>query len=73
MRLETGVEFQATKELSITPFVNYTDATSSRHQQQVGLRGEGQLLADQPVGRSRPRGRDNMVNTTYSVGLNFRF
>lgn len=71
--LQTGVEFQATKELSITPFVGYTDATSMRIDNKWGYGVKANYWLTSQWGVTAGIGRDNQVNTSYSIGTTFRF
>jgi hypothetical protein len=72
-QLETGVEFQATAELSITPFVKYLDATSLDVSNKWSYGVKGNYWVTNQWGLSASLARDNKVNTTYAVGMNFRF
>jgi hypothetical protein len=71
--LDTGVEFQVTRELSLTPLVSFTDTTSIHRENKVayGVKANYWLTSQWAV--SGAVMRDNMVNTTYSVGMNYRF
>jgi hypothetical protein len=72
-KLDTGVEFQVTKELSLTPLVSFTDTTSfhTDNKWAYGVKANYWITSQWAV--SAAVMRDNMVNTTYSVGANFRF
>jgi outer membrane protein W len=71
--LQAGVEFQATKELSITPYVSYTDASSLRVNNKWGYGVKANYWLTDQWGLTAGIGRDNQVNTGYSVGTTFRF
>jgi len=71
--LETGVEFQVTKDLSLTPVVSYTDPTSLHVDNKWGYGVKAHYWITSQWGVSAGIGRDNMVDTTYSVGTTFRF
>lgn len=71
--LQTGVEFQATKELSITPYVGYTDATAMRIDNKWGYGVKANYWLTSQWGVTAGIGRDNQVNTSYSIGTTFRF
>ena len=70
---ETGVEFQATAELSITPFVKYVDATSVDISNKWSYGVKANYWVTNQWGLSASLARDNMVNTTYAAGVTFRF
>ena len=71
--MNTGVEFQVTKELSITPFVGYTDATSFDVNNKWDFGAKANYWITDQWAMNAGISRDNMVNTTYSVGTTFRF
>ncbi len=70
---DTGVEFQATRELSITPFVSYTDATSLHVNNKWGYGVKAHYWMTDQWGVAGALGRDNKSNMTYSTGVTFRF
>jgi hypothetical protein len=70
---ETGVEFQATRELSLTPFVSYTDATSLHVDNKWGYGVKASYWVNDQWGVVGGLGRDNKSNMTYSAGVVFRF
>jgi predicted 3-demethylubiquinone-9 3-methyltransferase (glyoxalase superfamily) len=70
---DTGVEFQVTKALSITPVVSFTDASSLHVNNKWGYGVKAHYWVTDQWGVSAGIGRDNMVNTTFSVGTTFRF
>jgi hypothetical protein len=69
----TGVEFQATPELSLTPFVSYTDATSLHVNNKWGYGVKANYWFADPWGLSGELSRDDQSNTSYGVGVNLRF
>jgi opacity protein-like surface antigen len=73
--LSTGVEFQVTKDLSITPVATYTDTTSSQitreNRWEYGVKANYWITSDWAL--SAGVSRDNQVDTTYSIGTTFRF
>jgi hypothetical protein len=71
--LETGVEYQLTPALALTPYVTYVDAPSVavNNHWNYGIKAN-YWLSDQ-WGVSGALGRDNRRDTTYSAGVNFRF
>lgn len=71
--LDTGVEFQATRELSITPVVSYTDATSLHVNNKWGYGVKAHYWLTDQWGVLGALGRDNKANMTYSTGVTFRF
>jgi hypothetical protein len=70
---ETGVEFQATRELSLTPFVSYTDATSLHVNNKWGYGVKANYWVNDQWGVIGGLGRDNKSNMNYSAGVVFRF
>jgi opacity protein-like surface antigen len=70
---DTGVEFQVTRALSITPVVSFTDASSLHVNNKWGYGVKANYWVTDQWGVSAGIGRDNMVNTTFSVGTTFRF
>jgi hypothetical protein len=70
---DAGVEFQVTKELSLTPLVSFTDTASfhTDNKWAYGVKANYWITSQWAVTAAVMR--DNMVNTTYSAGLNFRF
>jgi hypothetical protein len=70
---DTGVEFQATKELSITPFVSYTDATSLHVNNKWGYGVKANYWFTDQWGLAASLSRDNKSNMSYGAGVNFRF
>jgi hypothetical protein len=70
---DTGVEFQATRELSITPFVSYTDATSLHVNNKWGYGVKAHYWMTDQWGVAGALSRDNKSNMTYSTGVTFRF
>ena len=70
---DTGVEFQATRELSITPFVSYTEATSLHVNNKWGYGVKAHYWMTDQWGVVGALGRDNTSNMTYSTGVTFRF
>ena len=71
--LDTGVEFQATRELSITPYMSYTDATSLHVNNKWGYGVKAHYWLTDQWGIIGALGRDNKANMTYSTGVTFRF
>lgn len=71
--LDAGVEFQVTKGLSITPVVSYTEATSVHLDDKWSFGVKAHYWINNQWGLSAGIARDNMVDTTYSVGTTFRF
>lgn len=71
--LATGVEFQATRELSLTPFVSYTEATSLHVNNKWGYGVKANYWVNDQWGVTGALGRDNKSNMNYSVGVNLRF
>jgi hypothetical protein len=71
--LDTGVEFQVTKELSLTPMVSYTDAASLHVNNKWGYGVKANYWITDQWGLNAGVGQDNKVNMTYSVGTTFRF
>lgn len=71
--LNTGVEFQVTKELSITPYVSFIDATSFHVDNKLDYGVKANYWFTGQWALNAGVSRDNMVNTTYSVGTTFRF
>ena len=73
--LETGVEYQVTTELSLTPWVAYVDAPSLtlpvNNRWNYGVKANYWLTHS--WGLSAGLGRDNKTDMTYSAGVNFRF
>jgi hypothetical protein len=70
---DTGVEFQATRELSITPFVSYTGATSLHMNNKWGYGVKAHYWMTDQWGVAGALSRDNKSNMTYSTGVTFRF
>jgi opacity protein-like surface antigen len=71
--LETGVEYQVTTDLSLTPWVAYIDAPSIpvNNRWNYGIKTNYWLTQSWGVGVSL--GRDNKRDMTYGAGVNFRF
>lgn len=72
-KLDTGVEFQVTKELSITPVVSYTNPTALHVDNKWGYGVKANYWITRDWGVTAGIMRDNVVNTTFSVGTTFRF
>jgi len=72
-QLETGVEVQATTALSVTPYVKYLETPSLHidNRWRYGVKANYWLTSQWGV--SAGVGLDNKVNTTYALGVNFRF
>ena len=74
-RFETGVEYQVTSELAVTPWVAYVDAPSLtgpvRNRWNYGVKANYWLTHS--WGLEAGLGRDNKTDMTYSAGVNFRF
>ena len=70
---ETGVEFQATRELSLTPFVNYTETTSLHVNNKWSYGVKANYWVNDQWGVVGGLGRDNIANMSYSAGVVFRF
>ena len=70
---ETGVEFQVTRELSITPLVSYTDALSFHVDNKLGYGVKANYWITDQWALNAGVGRDNKDNMSYSVGTTFRF
>lgn len=71
--LQTGVEFQATKELSVTPYVSYTDASSLHINNKWGYGVKANYWITDQWGLTGGIGRDNKLNMSYSIGTTFRY
>jgi hypothetical protein len=71
--IDTGVEFQVTKALSVTPLVSFTDTTSFHTDNKWAYGAKANYWITSQWGLTAAVMRDNMVNTTYSVGANYRF
>jgi hypothetical protein len=73
--LTAGVEFQATKELSITPFGTYTATTSSRINEDnkwvYGVKANYWITRQWAL--TAQLSRDNQVDTTYTFGTTWKF
>jgi opacity protein-like surface antigen len=72
-KLDTGVEFQVTRELSLTPVVSFTDPTALHVNNKWGYGVKANYWITSEWGVTAGVMRDNMVNTTFSVGTTFRF
>ncbi len=72
-RVGAGVEFQPTAKLTLTPFINYYDLTSVSGSGtfNYGLRGAAWISRHWALTASVFA--DDSSDTTYSVGMNFRF
>ena len=62
-----------TKELSLTPVVSYTDATSLHLDAKWGFGVKARYWITDQWGLGAGISRDNNVNTTYSGGTTYRF
>lgn len=71
--IDTGVEFQVTKALSVTPLVSFTDTTSIHTDNKWSYGAKANYWITRQWAVTAAVMRDNMVNTTYSVGANYRF
>jgi opacity protein-like surface antigen len=71
--LGTGVEFQPTADLSVTPFVRFLDATkrSFDHEWDYGIKANYWL--NDNVGLSAAVIRDNSRDMEYNLGLTIRY
>ena len=73
--LTTGVEFQVTKELSITPFGTYIATTSSQINRDnrwvYGVKANYWITRQ--LALNAAVSRDNQVDTTYSIGTTWKF
>ena len=72
-KIDTGVEFQVTKALSVTPVVSFTDTTSFHTDNRWAYGVKANYWITSQWGLTAGVMRDNMVNTTYSVGTTLRF
>ncbi len=71
--LETGVEYQLTSALSLTPYLTYVDAPSIPVNNHWNYGVKTNYWLNDQWGLSAGIGRDNKRDTTYSAGVNFRF
>ena len=71
--IDTGVEFQVTKALSITPVVSFTDTTSFHTDNKWAYGVKANYWINSQWGLTTGVMRNNTVNTTYSVGTTLRF
>jgi hypothetical protein len=72
-KIDTGVEFQVTRALSITPVVSFTDTTSLHTENRWAYGVKANYWITRQWGLTAGVMRDNRVNTTYSLGTNYRF
>jgi len=72
-RLETGVEYQVTSALALTPWVAYVDAPSIPVNNRWNYGVKANYWLTHSWGLSAGLGRDNKTDMTYSAGVNFRF
>jgi hypothetical protein len=71
--LETGVEYQLTSALSLTPYFGYVDAPSIEVNNHWNYGVKANYWLNDQWGVSAGLGRDNQRDMTYSAGVNFRF
>ena len=71
--LETGVEYQLTSALSLTPYVAYVDAPSITVNNHWNYGVKTNYWVRDQWGVGAGIGRDNKRDMTYSAGVNFRF
>jgi hypothetical protein len=71
--LETGVEYQLTSALSLTPYVAYVDAPSITVNNHWNYGVKTNYWVTDQWGVGAGIGRDNKRDMTYSAGVNFRF
>jgi len=71
--LQTGVELQATNELSITPYLSYTDASSRQVDNKWSYGVKANYWLTSQWGLTGGISRDNKLNMGYSIGTTFRF
>ena len=71
--IDTGVEFQVTKALSVTPLVSFTDTTAFQTDNKWSYGAKANYWITRQWAVTAAVMRDNMVNTTYSVGTTLRF
>lgn len=72
-QLDTGVEFQVTKALSVTPLVSFTDTTSFTTDNRWAYGVKANYWITSQWGLNARVMHDNMVNTTYALGATLRF
>ena len=71
--LETGVEYQLTSLLSLTPYVAYVDAPSIAVNNHWNYGVKTNYWVTDSWGVGAGIGRDNKRDMSYSAGVNFRF
>ncbi len=69
----TGVEFQVAHDLSVTPFVRYTDATKHSIGHEVDYGVKANYWLSEHVGLTAAISRDNSRDMQYSLGVSFRY
>jgi len=72
-KLDTGVEFQVTKGLSLTPLVSFTDTSSFHTDNKWAYGVKANYWITRQWGLTAAVIRDNRVDTTFSVGATLRF
>ena len=71
--LGTGVEFQMARDLALTPFVRYTDATKHGIGHEVDCGIKANYWLGEHVGIMTSISRDNSRDMRYGLGLTFRY
>jgi len=71
--LGVGVEIQATPDLTITPFVRHSYANSIDDYKQWNYGVRGNYWLTERVGLTATLARDNDRDTSYGIGINFRY
>jgi outer membrane protein W len=73
VNLDTGVEFQVTREFSLTPLVAFTDATSFHTDNKWNYGVKANYWVTREWSLTASVLRNNRIDTTCSLGLNYRF
>ena len=71
--LGTGVEFQVARDLALTPFVRYTDATKHGIGHEVDYGIKANYWLGEHAGIMASVSRDNSRDMQYGIGLTFRY